>query len=87
MKEQRVYGNFNGNNIPFLICTLVRFERNGQFKIPFKSINNFRLYNSISTQQSEIKLNMLNPYFVTGISDAESSFVIRIYQDSKYKTG
>jgi hypothetical protein len=61
VKEQRVYGNLNGNYIPFLICTLVRFERNSQFKIPFKSINNFRLYNSISTQQSEIKLNMLTP--------------------------
>jgi len=87
VKEQRVYGNLNGKYIPFLICTLVHFERNSQFKIPFKSINNFRLYNSISTQQSEIKLNMLNAYFVTGISDAESSFVIRIYQDNKYKTG
>jgi len=82
VNEQRVNGNWSGNCIPLLRCTLVCFERNSQLKIPFNLINKSRLYNSISTQQSEIKLNMLNAYFVTGFADAESSFVIRIYQDS-----
>lgn len=29
----------------------------------------------------------LDPYYITGFSDAESTFSLRIYKDSKYKTG
>jgi hypothetical protein len=29
----------------------------------------------------------LNPYFITGFSDAESSFIIGLAKDSKRKTG
>lgn len=38
-----------------------------------------------STQQSNISL--LNPWFITGIFDAESSFVVTILKNPKYKTG
>jgi LAGLIDADG endonuclease len=41
-------------------------------------------YSWYSVSRAEKKLD---PYFVSGFSDAESSFVIRIFKNSKYKTG
>lgn len=38
-----------------------------------------------STQQS--KISLLNPWFITGLFDAESSFVVTILKNPKYKTG
>jgi len=35
----------------------------------------------------ENKLKKLHPYYATGFADAESSFVIAVYKDTKYKTG
>ena len=43
-----------------------------------------RLYSSLATQQLQIKLN---PYFITGFSDGEGSFVIIIRRNSKFKIG
>jgi len=40
-----------------------------------------------SSLRDEINNYVLNPYYITGFSDAESSFNIRISQNNKYKTG
>jgi hypothetical protein len=34
-----------------------------------------------------MKNSKLNPYFITGFSDWESSFSVSIYKDKDYKTG
>lgn len=65
------------------------FERNYQIKIPFKLINKIRPLTTLAAPQPKItnSLDLLNAYFVTGFADAESSFVIRIQKNSKYKLG
>jgi len=50
------------------------FERNYQLKIPTNQLLN-RLYSTLSNNQ------VLNPWFISGFSDAESSFIISIYRD------
>jgi hypothetical protein len=62
-------------------CTLTNFKRNYLIKIFSKQINKNK-YDS-SLKKLETNLNM-NPGFLTGFSDAESSFVIRI---NKKKSG
>ncbi len=80
VKEQRVDGSW-----PYRIktgeglrCTLMGFERNYPVKIPSKQIK---------TYSTKIDNNKLNPWFITGFSDAESSFNILIQPrlDSKTK--
>ena len=48
--------------------------------------NNFKFTKGLVRRfhNSDIKLN---PWFITGFSDAESCFIIRISKNSKYKTG
>jgi len=51
------------------------FERSYLIKIPANQLRTF----TISTK------NLINPWFITGFSDAESSFIISIYRDEKSK--
>lgn len=81
VKEQRVDGScikyINNKYIPMLKCTLVGFERSYLVKIPSKFIHlNF------STLESK-----LDPFYVTGFTDGEGSFMLTILRDKKYKTG
>ena len=81
VKEQRVDGSYCiglAKNPMQLRCTLMGFERNYQIKIPTKQLIN----RTIST--STIPTN-LNPWFITGFSDAESSFIISFYRDENSK--
>jgi hypothetical protein len=81
VKEQRVDGSYCiklADPTMQLRCTLMGFERNYQIKIPSKQLNN-RLFSSSSIHSN------INPWFITGFSDAESSFVISIYPDSNSK--
>jgi len=85
VKEQRVDGSCctielgaQISSIVQLRCTLMGFERNYQIKIPSKQLIN-RPSSSSSIQSN------INPWFITGFSDAESSFVISIYPDSNSK--
>jgi len=79
VNEQRVDGSWGLikshsttiSNNKSLRCTLTGFERNYPLKIPSKQLN--RLF------FSTISKNILNPYFVTGFSDAESNFCTTIY--------
>jgi hypothetical protein len=56
----------------------MNFERDYIVKIPTKQLKN-RMFSTYS--QSTI-----NPWFITGFSDAEGSFIISIYKDVKSKT-
>ena len=91
VKEQRVYGSWCGGiNVPRLRYTLMGFERNYPVKIPSNQINKLKYYSTDSNKGSEVVKNWnnsLNPYFVTGFSDAESSFIILVLKEPKNKTG
>ena len=82
VKEQRVDGSWSIKPIAkkmLLRCTLMGFERNYQIKIPSKQLNKIfysTLSDSVLTEES-CKLK-LNPWFVSGFSDAEGCFSISI---------
>lgn len=77
VKEQRVDGSWQDKILSCLRCNLMNFERNYQIKNPSNQINKFSIF---------IPKNF-NPWFITGFSDAESSFKILIQprKDSKIK--
>ena len=80
VKEQRVDGSyFNNFQLLQLRYTLAGFERNYHIKIPSKQLNK----KSFSTLNNR---NVLNPWFITGFSDAEGCFYIGIQSDAKLKT-
>lgn len=83
VKEQRVDGSWLLNwpkPIRSLRYTLMGFERNYQIKIPSKQLNikNFSTLNNSSG---------VNPWFWTGLTDAEGSFSILISKDNKRTLG
>jgi hypothetical protein len=77
VKEQRVDGSYFGLN-PKLRCTLTGFERNYPIKIPSKQFNNKSFSTFIKYQ--------INPWFLTGFTDGEGCFSIKIQQNAKLKT-
>lgn len=78
VKEQRVDGSyFDKINKSKLRYTLMGFERSYQVRFLSNQINkNNRLF---STQ--------LNPYFVTGFCDAESSFQVLVTKNKNTRLG
>ena len=78
VKEQRVDGSW-WIKLNHLRCTLVGFERNNQIKIPSK-----QLKRNFSTLKKNSKLN---PWFLTGLIDAEGSFIISIKINKELKLG
>ena len=79
VKEQRVDGSWFLNKFKNLRCTLMGFEKNYQIKIPSKQlINNF---------STKIYPNKIEPWFLTGFTDAEGCFGLYIYKNANYKTG
>jgi hypothetical protein len=88
VKEQRVDGSYLGSlYYPKLRCTLMGGESRYQIKIPSKQINKiiYRSYssNSPSTNTALPHITPLDPYFVTGFSDAEASFIILLLKEPK----
>jgi len=85
VKEQRVDGSWFLNKLAVpkkfsnLRCTLMGFERNYLVKIPSKQLN--RLF------FSTVKNPKLNPFFVSGLIDAEGCFCTTIYKAKNLKTG
>jgi|ERR1700679_443857 hypothetical protein len=84
VKEQRVDGSCFGLP-PKLRCTLMGGEIRYPVKIPSNQINNIKYYssNSYSTPTkgrvpTTFAITPLDPYFVSGFSDAEASFIILI---------
>ena len=77
VKEQRVDGSYCiKNNLLQLRCTLMGFERDYQLKIPSKQLNN-RTFSTLNIKYG------VNPWFITGFSDAESCFSIKIQENAK----
>ena len=78
VKEQRADGSYFGLK-PKLRCALTGLERGYQIKNPSK-----QLAKNFTTLVAEPKLN---PWFVTGFTDAEGTFTVVIVKDSKRKVG
>jgi len=91
VKEQRVDGSWLLRKRKLSVSnrslryTLMGFERNYQVKIPSNQINNKNFYCSNFNSNSTLVLTPLNPYFLTGFSDAEASFIILILKEPKNK--
>jgi len=88
VKEQRVDGSWLlANKANSLRCTLMGFARNYQVKILSKQIHNNSKYYSINAIlfPGSCPLITLDPWYLTGLIDAEGSFQIR--RNPKYKTG
>ena len=81
VKEQRVDGSWRLNKR--LRCTLMGCESSYQVKIPSKQLN-IRIYSTMPQAVSVVE-QTLDPYFVTGITDAEASFTVSIYSEKKDK--
>ena len=87
VKEQRVDGH-RCVNLTHLRYTLMGFEINYQIKILSNQINTLRRsYTSISKNLLYNLSNNLNPWFLTGFSDAESNFTVRIIKSNSVKVG
>jgi hypothetical protein len=48
---------------------------------------NFESTQSNLNSDSSLSHKKLNPWFVTGFTDAEGSFALGLYKNNKYKTG
>lgn len=83
VKEQRVDGFLQKKfkNFSCIRYTLMGFEINYQVKIPFNQILQKRYSTSSNIN------NKLTPWCVTGFTDAEGCFCIRIRKDTRYKSG
>jgi hypothetical protein len=87
VKEQRVDGH-RCVNLTHLRYALMGSERNYQAKILSNQINILRRsYTSISTNLLCNSSDNLNPWFLTGFSDAESNFTVRIIKSNSVKVG
>jgi len=60
------------------------FERNYQIKIPSNQMNKLRFYSTDSKINSNYSLD---PYFLTGFADAESSFMVLVLKEPNNKIG
>ena len=90
VKEQRVYDSCIGTllNSPMLRYTLKGFERNYQVRIPSNHLNSLRRYSTVTSRVANSQISYLvKPYFVTGFTDAEGSFIVRIRKNPKAKAG
>ena len=77
VKEQRI-DVLSFINLIILRYILMYFEKNNQVRYFTNQIENRKSY--YSTITNGIKLN---PWFITGFSDAECSFIILIYKKSR----
>ena len=81
VKEQRVDGSCFGLLKPKLRFTLMGFERSYQVRVLSNQLNKL-FFSTISVQSSQ-----LNPYFVTGFCDGESSFQVLVSKNNNSKLG
>jgi hypothetical protein len=88
VKEQRVDGSYFGSvTIPRLRCTLTGGESHYLIKIHSKQLNIACLLHkrTFSNLPSGQERNVLNPWFLSGFTDAEGCFSIGIRPDAKLK--
>lgn len=88
VKEQRVEGSWRIHSSIRLRYTLTDFEKNYQIRIPSNQFFNKRSYSSFALFEGlPVSKYSFNPWFITGLIDAEGSFMVRIRKNSKYRTG
>ena len=80
VKEQRVDGSYFGMYISKLRCILMGLERGYQIKIPSKQLNSRYNYSTLITATE------INPWFLTGFTDAEGCFTIKTQYNNNLKT-
>lgn len=85
VKEQRVNDSWYGKSLPYFRCTLLGFERSYQVKIPSNQIIQKQFYSNISSLDNS-KLT-LEPWFITGFTDAEGCFLVIIRKSPKSLLG
>ena len=76
VKEQRVDGSLCKGSIInrlHIRCTLMGFEKNYQIKILSKQIRPYTTHKNLSLTKKT-----LNPWFITGFTEAEGSFIILV---------
>lgn len=93
VKEQRVHGSWCGVVVSSKgRYTLKGFSRNYRVKILTKANQiiykspHGRSYTSIAIQQ-DLTPNIMNPWFVTGFSDAEACFTLSVVRNKERKVG
>lgn len=83
VKEQRVDGSYCiKSKLMQLRYTLMGFEKNYQVKIPSKQLNNCP-FSTLNLKADKIDIS---PWFITGFTDAEGCFTIKIQPNAKLKT-
>jgi hypothetical protein len=80
VKEQRADGNWYLSK-RYLRYALMDFERSYQIRFLSKQLKKL-FFSTLS-----VKFPQLNPYFVTGFCDGESSFQLSIIKDKNFKLG
>jgi len=89
VKEQRVDGH-RYVKLTYLRYALMGFERNYLIRIPSNHLNKAsrkRSYIFLATRQLCNSSYNLNPLFLTGFSDGESNFTVRITKSNSVKVG
>ena len=82
VKEQRVHGNLPGSIYSGIRYTLKGFERNYQIKIPSYQLFTIRQYST-----NNLSERLISPFFTTGFTDGEGSFMVSIIKSSAYRQG
>lgn len=95
VKDQRVDGNGQEKFNSCLRCTLTNFERNFEVNNQSKQIHKrfFSLFRGNRLDNLEINSSntsvsiKINPWFITGFSDGEASFILYIQKTNNTKIG
>lgn len=87
VKEQRVKDSCSIHYIR-LRNTLMKTERNYQRKVPSNLIFRIPTYYSNRSYHSNVNLlDSIHAWGVTGLIDAEGSFIVKLIKSSKYRIG
>jgi hypothetical protein len=88
VKEQRVDGSYIKDTDLMLRCTLTGFERNYRIKILTTQLINKRSYSTSHVSRNNNNHHLIiDPQFLTGFADAESSFVLSITKSNIVRSG
>ena len=86
VKEQRVDGSSNSRNLDFVRCTLVAGKPVFGWKIHYHS-DNSRIVNSMFKRSIHTTRSTLDPWFLTGLVEAEGCFTLGFFKSDNYKMG
>ena len=86
VKEKRVDGSYFGFCKSKLRYSLMGCESSYQVKIPSKQLNSRCTYSTLITSAAATPATEMNPWFVTGFTDAEGCFTIKTQYNLNLKT-